>query len=236
MKTIAQVIEANNHYKEEQKRINELYTKLTLISDELDLEEVKTTLNYLEIKDLYNLMLYCFNNKEIESSLHKIMEEKKIKEYPEILGVHYYPIIKDIDSISDEKKIDLDKMIKDAFSKYNVRVKLSKQIEPKILDFLIENKVLSKEYVFHCTCDGEDCYDEFVSQERFNKLKEYWSKESEGIETSHKEDREMDYGYIEIGCWNDGSLEIGCLDDFNTHLRKVRYKVIQKPDMTLDNI
>lgn len=236
MNKIAQVIEANNHYKEEKKRVNELYTKLTLINDEIDLEEVKNTLNYLETKDLYYLMIYCFNNKEIESSLCKIMTEKKLKEYPEILGVHYYPIIKDIDSISEEQKVVLDKLIKDAFSKYNVRVKLSKQIEPNVLEFLVENKILKKEYVFHCTCDDEECYDEFVSQERFDKLKEYWNKQSEGIETSHEEDNEMGYGYIEVGCWNDGYIEIGSVEDFNKHLRRVEYKVLQEPDMTLDNI
>lgn len=43
--------------------------------------------------------------------IDKIINLKKIEEYPELLGVHHYPEIKELDCISEEDKINLDNFL-----------------------------------------------------------------------------------------------------------------------------
>lgn len=191
-------------------------------------------LTYIEAKELYKLILNRNSNKERCEELKKIVENKKIKEYPQIKDVHYYPVINNIDFLNNEEKIKLDKLIKEAYNNRNKREELI-NIDTKIVEFLENNSILEKLYIFHCNCGSIECDDKIITQERFNKLKDYWKKEKEGL-TTNEEDEEMNYGCFETGCWNDGSIEICSLEDFNKNLRRVEYKVKIKPDTTLDEI
>lgn len=235
MSSINEVINANNLYEEKTEQLSKLRNKTKLINNELDLDEVKNTLNYTKAKEIYQKVSYSMDDKDKRILFRKIIEDKKINEYPEILDVHYYAIIKQIDFLNNDEKVNLDIQIKEAYNeRRNIEGLLN--LEPRILDFLIKNKILEKQYIFHCDCNDNECGDKIISQEKFDKLKNYWYKESEGIETTKEEDKEMWYGCFETGCWNDGSVEIYSLETFNENLRRIEYDVIQKPDMTLDNI
>lgn len=41
--------------------------------------------------------------------LSQLIDKKKVEEYPELLGVHHYPELKEINFMSDAKKLELDK-------------------------------------------------------------------------------------------------------------------------------
>lgn len=236
MSSILEVINANELYEKERIKLDKLCSETRLINDSLDLEEVRKNLDYAKTKELYITLLCRINDKDKLNKLKNIMSNKKEEEYPEILKVHYYPIIKEIDFLSEENKIELDKILKECYGSGIQRSLLYSNLDKKVLNFLIENKVLEKEYIFHCNCDDEECYDKVITQDYFDKLKDYWNKEQQGIETTHEEDEQLNYGCFSTDCWNDGNVEISSLDDFNKNLRRVDCKFIQKPDMTLDDI
>lgn len=61
-----------------------------------------------ELKEFYEeLRKYTFF-RSLSLEVSKIMEEKKKEEYPELLEVHHYPDIKEIDFLSEEDRIKLD--------------------------------------------------------------------------------------------------------------------------------
>lgn len=234
MYSIEEVKKVNRNYEEEVNKLNILNKKVRKVNDNLDLTEVESNLNYAESKELYKLILSRNSNKERCEELKKIVNNKKVKEYPQINDVHYYPIINDIDILNKDKKLKLDTIIKEAYYNRNKREELN-NLDTRIIDFLIDNSVLEKLYIFHCDCGSFECDDKIITQERFNKLKDYWDKEKEGL-TTHEEDKEMNYGCFETGCWNDGTVEVCSLEEFNEHLRRIEYRIKIEPDITLDKI
>lgn len=234
MNSIEIIRNINKNYDEEVQKLDVLNTKVRAANDDLDLEEVKSKLTYLEAKDLYKLILSRSNNKEKCEEFKKIVDDKKIKEYPQINDVHYYPIINDMNFLEKEKRIKLDILIKDAYRNRNIRENLN-NLDTNILDFLVENSILEKIYIFHCNCHSIECEDKIITQDRFDKLKKYWEK-SYNDETTPEEDQEMRYGCFETGCWHGDSVEVCSLEDFNEHLRRIEYKVIKEPDLTLDKL
>lgn len=234
MYSIEEIKKVNKEYDEESNRLKVLGEKVREINDKLDLTEVESKLSYIEAKKLYKLILSRSNDKSMCERMKKIVDDKKIKEYPEIMDVHYYPIIKDIDFLDNDEKIALDKLIKNSYRNRRCAADIETLNEDTI-NFLIDNDILEKRYIFHCDCGSFDCDDKVITQERFDRLKEYWIKAEQGL-TTDEEDEGMRYGCFETGCWNDGSIEICSLNDFNDNLRRIEYKVKIEPDMTLDDI
>lgn len=234
MYSIEELKEINKRYDEETDKLRLFNEQVREVNDNVDLDEIKSKLSYKEAKELYKLILSRSNNKARCEEIKKIVEDKKIEEYPQIKDVHYYPIIKNIDFLSNKEKISLDRFIKDSYRNRRYAEDIE-DLDDRIKDFLIDNNIIEKRYIFHCDCGSFECDDKVVTQERFDKLKDYWIKEEQGL-TTHEEDEEMRYGCFETGCWNDGSVEICSLDDFNDNLRRIDYKVLLEPDMTLDNI
>jgi len=235
MYSIAEILKANENYEIEKEKLSQLSTTVRGINDNLDLEEVKLSLNYAQIKELYRLILSRNNNHERLGILKEIMINKKILEHPQLNDVHYFPAISEINFISNEAAIALDILIKSAYKNRRALQQL-RDMDSQIIDFLIEKSIIEKVYIFHCTCESDECSDEEISQEMFDKLKAYWKKGEDGEETTKEEDNSINYGCFETGCWNDGTVEICSLKDFDEHLIRIDYKVKVKPDMTLDNL
>lgn len=234
MYSIEDILKANKKYEEELKKFEEIQKEIRNINNNINLDDVKLNMNYSEAKELYKLILSRSNNKDMIKNFKDILEDKKAEEYPEIKGVHYYPIIKEIDFLSEEEKIKLDILIKDASTKVSIRESLT-DLDYRILDFLVNKKIIEKQYVFGCNCGSFECNEKIITEEKFNKLKQYWEKDTQGL-TTEEEDKEMCYGCIYVSCWHDSDIEISCLEEFEENLRYYRYSVKVKPDLTLDNI
>lgn len=236
MYSVSEILKINKHYEEEAKKLSELWRKTMEANDKLDLEEVKNNLNYADSKKLYEILFKSSNNKEKCEELKKIVYDKKVKEYPQIKDVHYYPIINNIDFLDRENKIKLDILLKESYQNARKQRKLKNLLDEKVINFLIDNGILERLYIFHCDCDDNFyCDDKIITQERFDKLKLYWEKQLAGTNTD-EDDEETLYGCFEVGCRNDNFIEVSCLSDFNKYLRRIEYKVKSKPDMTLDEI
>ncbi len=237
--SVKEIVDANLRYKELENNVHELYKELKKVNSMIDLEEVQRDLNYGQVKELFNMLSYSISEKDVQDELEKIMDNKKIEEYPKILGVHYYPIIKEMDFISEERKIELDRFIEGCNRRASLKRDISIELNSEEIKFLVDNEILEPIYSFYCNCCG-NCEPELITQSQKDKFYEYHNfdyknKTKEEI-CKHQEDNFGD-GYIEVGCWNDGYYEVTNIEEFEHNVSEhIKYNIKVKPDMTLDNI
>lgn len=113
-----------------------------------DMEEVKDKYSRQEI-DNFIKDIDGINKRYITSELRKISKEKKEEEYPELLGVHNFPILREIDFLGERKKLELDKYL----VMFRLGTYLSEQglyrivgddVE-RLVNWLIEKEIVEKE-------------------------------------------------------------------------------------------
>ncbi|EMH2710021.1 hypothetical protein QMM46_10585 [Clostridioides difficile] len=218
---IKDYMKLDNEYKEKKNELDKTYEFLRNIEEQLDLKDLNGY-SYKEIKNIYN----SIKNKKVSDKIGELMQIKKGVEYPQINDVHYFSEIKDIDFLSQEDKVELDRFI----AKNSTFRDSSFNIGKKTIDFLISNKIIEIIYCFNCYC-GE-CQELQLTQDELDLYKEYWLNE----DTTEEEDEKMNYGILTIGCWEYPDIEICSLEKFNECISSIYYKRIKKPDRTLDNI
>ena len=218
----------NNECIELKKKIEENRVEIEKKIKDIDFEDIDRNYNYTEAKEkMSSIGKFLLN----EDCVREFLKSKKEKEYPEILGVHYYPKIKEMHWLSEEKKIKLDKLLK--ISKYIYQEELLYFLQNhETLGFLMKNKIIKKEYVLTCYCGDWNCDKEIISEEKYQLYKKYW-EDKDSI--TDEEYEEINYGYIELPCCHE-NIEIGDMEEFEAYLEEERYIIIKKPDLTLDNL
>ena len=118
-----------------------------------------------ELTEFTKILPSLFSFRYLTAEINQIIENKKIQEYPELLGVHHYPEIKELDYISEEDKIKLDNFLVEwEFGSYlyeytpkltglfknwsNEIVNLN-----NILDFLKSKQILERYYKMYICCN-----------------------------------------------------------------------------------
>ena len=227
--------EVNNYYKELQSKANDFYKELKEMNNNLDLDEIRKKCTYQEVKDIYTTMKYCTSDKTIIDEVINIMNLKKEEEYPQILGVQYFPEILQFDFLNSKEQIQLDKVLREAFSNYSKRCELHHLGEEK-LKALIDCGILEKVYVLSCGCGSFECSEVSIKQSELDGYINYWNVSMER-ETTDEEDKEFHYGCIEIPCWNDTTDEITNLKEFEEYgYKRIRYSFKKDADLTLENL
>lgn len=97
------------------------------------------------------------------------MEEKKLAEYPQLLGVHNYPVIQEIDFLSESIKIKLDRHL----AKLEVgdmifnlaRIGVSLKNQQSLFAFLVERGVVEKKMAVWCPRCHESTISEYFNVE-----------------------------------------------------------------------
>lgn len=192
-------------------------------------------LDYQECKSILQEIQYFITNKDVRKSFEEIIFNKKAELYPEILDVHYYPEIKELKQLSKEEQITLDIFLKECSrGMRRAHVKTLKEYDKKIIQFLIDKNILDKIYSISCKCGSTDCSERHFNESEINKYKAYWAKSD--TERTDEEDDELNYGSIYMDCWNGGEYEIVDLLSFENAPKRVSFRVIKKPDLTLDEL
>ena len=221
--------EINNHYKELQRKANDFYKELKDLNSKLDIEEVESKCSYLETKEILNIMKYCTEDKNIVEKVQEIMNKKKELEYPEINGVQYFKEINDFD-LSEDKKIELDKLLREAYSSYNKRVCLENELDSKIIQKLLDLGILEKNYILSCGCYSMNCSQVRISETELQKYISVWNK---SFDEMNEDDDE--YSYIEIPCFEECIDEITSIEEFKEYgNKKIEYSFKKEPDLTLE--
>lgn len=228
--SIKQFYDYNNQYKELQRKANEFYKELKELNSNLDLEEVDKKCSYQEVKDIYTTMKYSTEDKKVLEEIESIMKRKKESEYPEINGVQYFKEINDFDFLNEKEKINLDKLLREAYSNYSKRIYLKNKVEDRIIEKLLEVGILSIDYILSCHCTCNDCSQVRISEQELEKYKEVWNKNFYEIS-----EEEEEYSFIEIPCFEESVDEITSLEEFNNYSSKrIEYKFKKEPDLTLE--
>ena len=118
-----------------------------------------------ELTEFTKILPSLFSFRYLTAEINQIIENKKIQEYPELLGVHHYPEIKELDYISEEDKIKLDNFLvewKFGSYLYEYTPKLTGLFKNwsneivnlnNILDFLKSKQILERYYKMYICCD-----------------------------------------------------------------------------------
>ena len=152
-----------------------------------------------ELTEFTKILPSLFSFRYLTAEINDIIEDKKKQEYPELLDVHHYPEIKELDYISEEDKIKLDNFLVEwGFHSYlhEYTPKLIKIFKNwsnkivnlnKILEFLTSKQILERYYKMYICCDYI-----IVDEEKMNKYLRYFKLYKNNDELSEKEWQEFD--------------------------------------------
>lgn len=218
------------------------------ISD-LALKEMDN-LSYLDSKNYFNT-IKDYINYETEKEIRNLLIKKKGQEYPGIFEVHYYPCIKEMNFLTKEQQINLDKFLmkkqRYTMNKYTIldnlnpkSINLNKsydnQMSDKIIEFLINKGILEKQYEFYCHCGCE--YTTIFTEEQKRRFFNWHNFDTQNCTDEEYEKHEENYndGFLWVNCRRDEEYELSSIKEFEDNLDGYVYKIIAKPDMTLDNL
>lgn len=126
---------------------------LALVINDVDLKEIKSEYSRSVLNErIKGLKNFSSNLYQLINKLGEIEEEMRFEENPELLGVHHYPELKEIDFLPEQQKINLDN--------YLCRLGLNSYIYPqslawrkvaggdgnKIFEFLINKGIIETYY------------------------------------------------------------------------------------------
>lgn len=202
---------------------------------------------YLESIDV-NAWKGQFSRKELqefESSIRKIKirslpydiskltDEMKKEEYPQLLGVHHFPLINKIEFLSEEQKIKLDEhLVKHQVGNYVNDlwgIVKDQKLQDLLFEWLLDKGVLEKKYAVMCP----GCHDGIVSKLVDEEEKNHTQK----LFDQYKEDGNWDLHeqivteFICMGC--DQEFE---LDEISKLSWKLFHEMKMKRDNSLDNV
>ncbi|PFV35773.1 hypothetical protein [Bacillus thuringiensis] len=149
--------------------ILEKYKEFSSYLDTIDINVLKDKYTRKELME-FSEALRIDKLRSLWYEVHELTKEMKLKEFPELLGVHRFPILKEIDFMTEEEKIELDKKLV-GFNVGHYLPYLGRYTNEhkKLEQFLLENNVVEKQYVVTCPCCGGN---EWLSNTLDTKTKE----------------------------------------------------------------
>lgn len=140
----------------------------------IDREELKK-FNRKELIE-FSESIWNVKGNSLWGDVRSIIDAKKLEEYPELLQVHHFPVLKEIDFMTEEQKIKLDERMS-GFRVGEYIGGLARFVNDfkKLQEFLVEKGVAERVYYLNCSCEEQFLSDE-LSEENKNKLKEIMQK------------------------------------------------------------
>ena len=135
--------------------ILEAYTQFQTYLSSIQLDELKKQCNRKEL-EAFTDQLRQINKRELPYELSLLTEEMKKEEYPELLGVRYFPVVKEIDFLTEPEKIALDKMLGRQKPSYFFTTAMWRRVTPNtknhepLIHFLIDKGVIKEDKVLVC--------------------------------------------------------------------------------------
>jgi hypothetical protein len=223
------------------KKKNRKKIEIKQLNNSISMESIRA-LGYEKAKEVFKEVRYNLEQ-DVKDQFIALLKELKEAAYPILKKAHYYPIINEMDFLTDAQKNSLDSILIEFRNSYIMTrcgawydLKFSQELTEKALAFLYEKGILKKYYVVTCPC-GDDRT--FISEDEYAKFKRYYEIEkmlSQGkIDESGKEYEEYDNLFdelqFEVGCFECDGREITCMEDIDNHC-KIEYKNTTPPDLT----
>lgn len=207
------------------------YQEFNTYLESIDLQELRKKHSREELKKLSS-ELYDIKIRSLAYELSKMTEEMKQEEFPQLLGVHRYPVLKEIDFLNEEEKIKLDKhllMVRKGNYLYGLHnVTRNSEKVKMVLKFLIEKGVVEERYFALCPRCGSGHISAQLDKIQKAEL-DLVMKDKE-----HNEREEVLEKYMEYVCMD-------CDSEPNVyHLTELYYKTVHKMmverDKSLDTV
>lgn len=154
--------------------ILQIQTKFQEFADFLetvDINQLRQHYSRSELKE-FQKQLNAIKMRSLAYQIGQVVEEMKKEEFPELLGIHHYPALKEIDFLTEEQKKALDERLTSFRKGHYVQglwhiLKDSKK-EKQIKEFLIQKGIVEQKYVVICP----NCSDEWLSSVMNQEQKE----------------------------------------------------------------
>lgn len=205
------------------------YLEFSHYLESVNLNELRKKFTRKELNELKGIL----NNIEIRSlpyEIGEITEEMKKEEYPELLGIHHYPILKEIDFLTEREKLELDKFLvkftpnRDYIQTFWKVVKNPKKTD-LLVEFLINQGIVEERHVILCP----SCHESHMSIMMTNDEKETLKNLIQS-----KTDYEELEQYLEMVCDECFSeLEPSQIED---RCVKTYLLLVKERDKTLDHV
>ena len=247
---LLKILEENEKYskweKERELELKERRNAIYELNKTIDLEEVKA-LGYDKAKEIYESIKYNLHYKEDRPKFEELLKELKEIAYPDIKKAHYYPVLNEINFLTQEQIRLFDSILYSNNKRWVIRkdnfhlfgdIKVSYEEIDKIIEFMLSKDMLTKRYVVTCPCGEES---EIISEEQYLNMKKYFDIESRFKTDDVSEEEEKWYedfniykdGLAEIGCECEG-LEICSMEDIDDNL-SFEYKLKVDANLELAN-
>lgn len=142
--------------------IVERYDEFNSFLQSINVEDLRNQYTRQELNELAS-KISNLNLRSLSYDIRKLTDEMKKQEYPELLGVHHFPVLRSIDFLTEEQKKELDKfLVKFRVGEYvsNLwRITKDQRKADKLLDFLLQSGVVDERYFGLCP----NCHDGFVT-------------------------------------------------------------------------
>jgi hypothetical protein len=146
--------------------------------DQVNIEELRVDCTRQELKE-FGKALYDINIRSLAYEVGKVVEQKKIEEYPQLLSIHRFPVLCKIDFLTEAEKISVDKWLGQFLKGYSMRSlyraigsKYNQEKEAKLIAFLTEKQVIEPRYYVECL----ECGDNHISEELTIERKEQFEE------------------------------------------------------------
>ncbi|MBT3123271.1 MULTISPECIES: hypothetical protein [Bacillus] len=190
-----------------------------------ELQELKDTLHKIDIRSL-------------PYELRTKIDEMKHREYPQLLGVYRYPVINEIDFLSDQEKTDLDKHLGRLRVNDPVlglwRAIRVQEMQTKALDWLADRGVLTRVYEVLCPdCLGEPVSRRLSADEKLKLEKEFTEYKKSGTDKDYHKLQKI----INLNCreCEEEEDELNFLHVENLEF-KIEYRLRIERDKSLDYV
>lgn len=243
-----------NGYKEEYKRVNLIY------------KDVKSEIDKLTINDFKEAspeeILFAYNNfkhlltKDTQNSLSKLVSDIQKKDktlhYTKLNELVETQILTKeeafiVDDFLTEHKwssrtisiiLEQSKLIYELKHNANNNIQNAENKTNKIIEFLVKEDIVSKEYHFICECC--DCMETVVTEKDLNKYKAHWEKANRLDTLSEKEKEEFEeelkdgFDILKLECdeLDEDESEVTCYEELEEALygAVVYYRIVLPPD------
>lgn len=205
------------------------YKELSLFLETIDLIQLKKEYTRDELNQFKN-EISEIKLRSLSYEIGKLTDQMKKEEYPELLGVHNYPVLKDIDFLSEKEKIDVDNfLVKHIPNRDYVQniwhvVKTDKK-QKLLTQFLLEKGIVEERHVLVCPNCSDNHLSKFLTTKEKEKLQEL---------VQNKADYEDFEAYVSFYCDECGyDFEPEKLEKLYL---KTYHKMVMQRDTSFDNV
>lgn len=160
------------------------YREFSGYLNSIDLSQLCSMYSRKELQELKDI-LHKIDIRSLPYELHTKIDEMKYQEFPQLLGVYRFPVINEIDFLSYQEKIDLDKHLGRLQVNDPVlglwRVIRIQELQTKVLEWLVNRGVLNGVYGVLCpNCLGDMVSRRLAADEKLELEKKFMEYKKSG--------------------------------------------------------